>query len=212
MAEQLKQLGKVAVAFAIVYFIFSYFADQQAATAAAVRTEAPAAEQAKVSGFAPIVASKTTTTTTEETTSANLVPQPPPPVLLPPTSTIPVSETAAAQAAPVTPAPSVTPTGFSALPMDYDALFDRRGELSAADLLPKNAEAELFADVKADPEFDKSFLQNRWLSGIDVSTSKRGFTNDLRGAPPPVTIVTVSPFNQPTQFRDQYARSIKDIC
>lgn len=141
----------------------------------------------------------------------------------PVSATTPVTVSVTTQQAPQ-PAPISTPTesstgsipitqnGFEAMPLDLDDLFGRRETLSPSDLLPKNDDADLFADVKADPEFDKSFLQNRWLYGIDVSTSKRHYSNDLRGAPPPVPIVNVSPFNQPTQFPDQYSRSIKDVC
>ena len=216
----LNTIAKFAIVLLAFYLVCSYMNTDVEQSVVHVAEEQPAGKRAP---FEPGQQSKTTDAPAPIVTelgSASVpttisVSQP-----VPGAAPVTVSVTQPANIAPST-APTLTPslvptnvtaTGFSAAPLDLDELFDQSGTLSAAELLPKNEEANIFADVKADPAFDKSFLSNRWLAGIDVSTAKRYYSNDLRGAPPPVTVVTVSPFNQPTRFPDQYSRSIKDVC
>jgi hypothetical protein len=95
--------------------------------------------------------------------------------------------------------------------VDPDFLFGRRTALDPSELIPKVADSELYAGLKPDPKLNQSFLQNRWSLGIDVSKPKRGFVNDLRGAPAPPSISIVSPWGNSSTLPDLQRRSIADV-
>ncbi len=101
---------------------------------------------------------------------------------------------------------------FAPEPVDLDSMFGRRSQIDPADLIPKVQDAELYGGIQPDPKLNQNFLQNRWSYGIDVSKPKRGFINDLRGAPSAPSIAVISPFNQPTQMMDLYRKSLAEIC
>ncbi len=108
---------------------------------------------------------------------------------------------------------SVTVPGesiFAPEPSDFDALFEKKTVLDPSDLIPKNADVELYGGFKPDPNLDQNFLQNRWSLGIDTSVTKHNFINDLRGAyPNPITNTGI--FNLPTQLPDLHRKSLGDI-
>jgi hypothetical protein len=114
-------------------------------------------------------------------------------------------------------APTFEPTGapinvndYSVSPFEQDMLKD--DNLNPYELIPKKQSEDIYADLKPDPSLNQNFLQNRWSLGIDVSKPKRGFVNDLRGAPPnPIPLTIVSPFQQPTQFPDLYRKTLGEI-
>ena len=98
-------------------------------------------------------------------------------------------------------APGLSPTPYTA-----------GSSLNPYDLIPQKMSEDIYVDLKPDPNLDQQFLQNRWSLGIDVSKPKRGFINDLRGAPAnPTPLSVISPFQQPTQFPDLYRKSLCEI-
>ncbi len=100
---------------------------------------------------------------------------------------------------------------FAVEPTDPEQLFGKKNTMDPADLLPKAKEADLFANFVPNPKLDKNFLMNRWSYGIDVSKPKRGAVGDLRGAPPPPTVMSAV-WNAPTQIMDLDRRTLADIC
>jgi len=142
--------------------------------------------------FAPTTTFEPTTTTFEPTTTT----------FAPTTTFVPTFEP--------TGAPLTTQAEIAPQPYEMDYLKDQR--LNAYDLLPKKDSEDIYADLKPDSKLNQNFLQNRWSLGIDVSKPKRGFINDLRGAPAnPTPLTMVSPFQQPTQFPDLYRKTLGEV-
>ncbi|KAJ3348378.1 hypothetical protein GGF32_006242 [Allomyces javanicus] len=142
-------------------------------------------------------------------------PLPPAPTATQSAAVQPAADAAQSQQAPAVPAVAQVAADdadiFQVQGVELDDVFDNPNEMHPADLVPKVETDAIFDDLPVDPSLETNFLMNAYSYGIETSSVKRSFINDIRGGLP-IQKEDVSPWGNPTRIGSEVTkRTLADV-